>query len=69
MNIYIYAYGGMKNDTSPFLMERLPRKKFDFIWFSFLTSLAFIGVYVLAIATGAICFTAKIVRVHTSEVM
>ena len=46
--------------TSSFLVKRLPRSNFDFIWFSFLTSLAFIQVYVLAIATCAICFTGKI---------
>ena len=32
--------------TSLFLVERLPRNNFDFIWFSFLTSLAFIQVYI-----------------------
>ena len=37
--------------------------------FPFLTSLAFIEVYVLAIATCAICFTGKISRVHTSIVI
>ena len=46
MNIYSYVYRGIKNGTSPFLMERLPRNNFDFIWFSFLTSLAFIQVYI-----------------------
>ena len=33
--------------------------RYDFIWFSFLTSLAFIQIYVVAIATRAICFTGK----------
>ena len=63
------SYSGMKYDDLPFLGERLPRKKLDFIWFSFLTSLAFIEVYVLAIATCVICFIGKISRVHTSIVM
>ena len=58
------SYSGMKDDTLPFLVERLPRKKLDFIWFPFLTSLAIIEVYVLAIATCVICFTGKISRVH-----
>ena len=40
---------GIKYDTLPFLGERLPRKKLDFIWFSFLTSLAFIE--------ASICFS------------
>ena len=26
------SYSGMKYDTLPFLGERLPRKKLDFIW-------------------------------------
>ena len=51
------------------VVERLPRKKLDFICFSFLTSLAFIEVYVLAIVTCVICFTGKLSRVHTSIVM
>ena len=38
------SYSGMKYDTLPFLGERLRRKKLDFIWSSFLTSLAFIEV-------------------------
>ena len=63
------SYSGMKYDTLPLLGERLPRKKLDFIWFSFLTSLALIEVYVLAIATSVICFTGKISRVHTIVVM
>ena len=62
---FIQAYRGMKNDTSPFLVESLPQKNFHFIWAFFLTFLAFIEVYVLAIATYAICFTGKISRVHT----
>ena len=45
------------------------RNLINFIWFSFLTFLAFIEVYVLAIATCAICFTGKISRVHTSVVI
>ena len=43
---YTYVYRGMKNGTSPFLVERLPRNNFDFIWFSFLTFLAFVQVYI-----------------------
>ena len=58
----------MKYDTLPFLEENLPRKELDFIWFSFLTSLAFIEVYVLTIATCVMCFTGKILRVNTSVV-
>ena len=63
------SYSGMKYDTLPFLGERLLRKKLDFIWFLFLTSLAFIEVYVLAIAMCVICFTGKILGVNTSVVM
>ena len=63
------SYRGMKNDTSPFLVERLTRKKLEFIWFPFLTSLMFIEVHFLAIATSIICFTANITRVHTSALM
>ena len=43
---YTYLYRGMKNGTSPLLVERLPRNNFDFIWFSYLTSLAFIQEYI-----------------------
>ena len=43
-------------DTSPFLVERLMRRKFYFFWFLLLTSVVFIGVYVLAISTCVICF-------------
>ena len=49
------SYSGMKYDTSPFYVERLARKKLDFICFSLLTSLAFIEVYVLVFATCIIC--------------
>ena len=42
-----------------FPMGKINVKEIDFIWFSFLTSLAFIEVYVLAIATCVICFTGK----------
>ena len=64
------SYSGMKYDTLPFLEGKITaKKKLDFIWFSFLTSLAFIEVYVLAIATSVICFTGKISRAHTSVVM
>ena len=68
MNILYFCllYSGMKYDTSPFLEERLPRKKLDFIWFSFLTSLALIKVYVLVTVTSVICFTEKILQVHIS---
>ena len=59
----------MKYDNSPFLVERLPQEKQDFIWLSFSMSLAFIEVYVLVIVTCFICFTGKILRVHTSVVM
>ena len=58
------SYSSMKYDTSLFLVEELLGKKLDFICFSFLTSLAFIEVHVLAIATCAMCFTGKIFRVH-----
>ena len=67
--ILMFILQRMKYDTLPFLWERLPRKKLDFIRFSFLMSLAFIEVYVLAIATCVICFTGKILRVNTSVVM
>ena len=50
----------MKNDTSPFHMERLLQKKLDFIWFSFLMPHAFVDIYVLMIATCVICITGKI---------
>ena len=64
------SYRSMKYDTLPFHGERLLQKKFDYIWFSFLTSLAFIEVYFLAmIAICVICFTGKISRVHTSVVV
>ena len=43
---YTYVYRDMKNGTSPFLVEWLPRNNFDFIWFSYLTSLTFIQVYI-----------------------
>ena len=53
--IRVFILQWYEYDTSPFFGERLPRKKIDFIWFSFLTSLALIEVYVLAIATSVIC--------------
>ena len=56
----------MKYETLPFIGKRLPRKNFHLIWFSFLTSLTFIEVYVLAIVTCVICFTGKIWRVNTN---
>ena len=63
------SYSGVKYDALPFLGERLPQKKLDCIWFSFLTSLAFIEVYVLVIATCVIRFRGKISQVNTSVVM
>ena len=63
------SYRGMKSYTSP--CGKLVTAKYncslDFIWFPF-KPLAFIEVYVLAIATCASCFTGKISRVHTSVV-
>lgn len=53
----------------PWAAVRPPRKKPDFIWFSFLTSFAFIKAYVLAVVTSSISFTGKTPRVHTSVVM
>ena len=67
MNIlYLYLsinYNGMKYDTLYFLGGKIT------IWFSFLAFLAFIEVYVLAIATCVICFIGKILRVLTSVVI
>ena len=39
-----------------FLWKDLPRRKLDFIWFSFLTSLSFIEVYVLVIVMCVLCY-------------
>ena len=69
MNILYFclSYSGMKYDTFPFFGEKLPRKKLVLIWFPFLTSLAFIEVYVLAILTFVICFKARLHRRFLSQ--
>ena len=63
------SYSGMKYDTLLSLGKDYHKRNLISFGFHFLTSLAFIEVYVLAIATCVICFTGKISRVNTSVVM